>query len=81
MVHVDSETLLVTDFVNFNIKPTQSFECAHRDNVYVRVFIWMSARTCINIYVCTVFLKKKHRPKRRLFSCTNNTKYTAAAIQ
>jgi hypothetical protein len=24
----------------------------------VRVFIWVSARTCMSIYVCTVFLKK-----------------------
>jgi hypothetical protein len=30
-VPVDSETLLVTDFVNLKIKPTQSFEVAHKD--------------------------------------------------
>jgi hypothetical protein len=29
-VPVDSETLLVTDFVNLKIKPTQSFGGAHR---------------------------------------------------
>jgi hypothetical protein len=27
---VDSETLLVTDFMNLKIKSAQSFECAHR---------------------------------------------------
>jgi hypothetical protein len=36
-VPVDSETLLVTDFVNINIKPSQSFRCAHRDRVCVCV--------------------------------------------
>jgi hypothetical protein len=30
-----------------------------RGSVYVRVFIWLSVRTCINIYVGTVFLKKR----------------------
>jgi hypothetical protein len=29
-VLVDSETIFVTDFVNFKIKLTQSFRCAHR---------------------------------------------------
>jgi hypothetical protein len=57
-VPVNSETLLVTDFVNLKIKLAQSFRCVHRCRVCVRVFIEMSARTCINIYICTVFLKK-----------------------
>jgi hypothetical protein len=57
-VPINSETLLVTDFINLKIKPAQSFRCAHRGRVYVRVFIEMSARTCISICVCTVFLKK-----------------------
>jgi hypothetical protein len=56
-VPVDSETLLVTDFVNLKIKPAQSFEDVHRRRVCVRVFIWMNAHTCMGIYVCTVFLK------------------------
>jgi hypothetical protein len=55
---VDSETLLVTDFVNLKIKPTQSFGCAHRGRVCVRVFIAVSAHTYVSICVCTVFLKK-----------------------
>jgi hypothetical protein len=37
-VIVDSETLLVTDFVNL-IKPAQSFKCAYRDKMCIRVFI------------------------------------------
>jgi hypothetical protein len=44
---VDSEVLLVTDFVNLKIKPAQSFRGAHRDKVCVRV--------------CTVFLKKSNK--------------------
>jgi hypothetical protein len=43
-VSIDNETLLVTDFVNLKIKSTQSFKDAHRDRVYVRVFIKLSAR-------------------------------------
>jgi hypothetical protein len=58
-VPVDSEALLVTDFVNLKIKPTQSFRGAHRGRIYVRVFIGVSAHTYMSICVCTVFLKKK----------------------
>jgi hypothetical protein len=57
-VPVDSETLLVTDFINLKIKLTQSFICAHRDRMYVHVFIRMSAHMYMNIYIYTVFLKK-----------------------
>jgi hypothetical protein len=56
-VPVNSETLLVTDFVNLKIKPAQSFRCAHKGKMCVRIFIGVSARTCMRIYVCTVFLK------------------------
>jgi hypothetical protein len=38
-VSIDSETLLVTDFVNLKIKLIQSFGCAHKDKMYVCVFI------------------------------------------
>jgi hypothetical protein len=55
-VLIDSETLLVTDFVNLKIKSAQSFKCAHRDRVCVRVFIRVNV--CICICICTVFLKK-----------------------
>jgi hypothetical protein len=57
-VPVDSETLLVIDFVNLKIKLAQSFEGAHRDRVCVHMFIGVSARTCMSIYIYTVFLKK-----------------------
>jgi hypothetical protein len=55
-VPVDSETLLVTDFVNLKIKPLQSFRGAYRDRVCVHLFIEMSARMCMSICACTVFL-------------------------
>jgi hypothetical protein len=38
-VPVDSDMLLVTDFVNLKIKPTQSFGDVHRDRMYVHIFI------------------------------------------
>jgi hypothetical protein len=50
-VPVNSEVLLVTDFVNLKIKPTQFFKGVHRDKVCVHVFIEVSVRTCINICV------------------------------
>jgi hypothetical protein len=58
-VSVDSEAFLVTDFVNLKIKSVQSYEGAHRGRVYMRVFIGVSACMCINIYIYTVFFKKK----------------------
>jgi hypothetical protein len=58
-VPVDSEALLVTDFMNLKIKPAQSFGGAHKDRVCLRVFIGVNARTCMSIYACTVFLKKR----------------------
>jgi hypothetical protein len=51
-ISVDSETLLMTDFVNPKIKSVQSFRDAHRGRIYVRVFIRVSAHTCISICVC-----------------------------
>jgi hypothetical protein len=48
----------MADFVNFKIKPTQSFKSAQRGRVCVHVFIGVSARMCMSICVCTVFLKK-----------------------
>jgi hypothetical protein len=58
-VSVDSETLLVTDFMNLKIKLVQSFRYVYRDRTYVRIFIRVSAHTCMSICVCTVFLKKR----------------------
>jgi hypothetical protein len=60
-ISVDSETLFVIDFINFKIKSAQSFGCTHKDSVYVHVFIRISARTCVSIFVCSVFLKKSRK--------------------
>jgi hypothetical protein len=59
-VPIDSEALLVTDFMNLKIKPAQSFRDVHRGRVCVHVFIGVSAHTCMSICICTVFLKKKY---------------------
>jgi hypothetical protein len=85
---VNSDVLLVTDFINLKIKPTQSFGGAHTgrmcvyvyrgecqlslSEVLIRVgcvcmFIGVSDRTCISIYIYTVFLKKQlkqHEPRK-----------------
>jgi hypothetical protein len=50
-IFIESETLLLTDFVNLKIKPTQSFRDVYRGRVYTHVFIWRNIRTCIDIYV------------------------------
>jgi hypothetical protein len=60
-VPVDSDTLLVTDFVNLKIKPVQSFGSAHRGKMYIRIFIGVDDYTCMNICIYTVF-QKKHGP-------------------
>jgi hypothetical protein len=56
-VFINNETFLIIDFINLKIKSAQSFGDAHIDRVCVRVFIWINVRTCMSIYVCTVFLK------------------------
>jgi hypothetical protein len=48
----------VTNFVNLKIKSAQSFRGAHMSRMCVYVFIGVSDRMCMSIYVCTVFLKK-----------------------
>jgi hypothetical protein len=50
-VPIDSDALLVTDFMNLKIKSAQSFGGAHRGRVCMRVFIWVSAYTCTSICV------------------------------
>jgi hypothetical protein len=57
-VLIDSEALLLIDFVNLNIKSAQSFRCAHRGRICICVFIWVS--TYVYEYLCLycVFLKK-----------------------
>jgi hypothetical protein len=72
-VSVDSEILLMIDFVNLKIKSTQSFRGAHRGRVCVCVFINMSAHTCMNICVCTVFLKKDHKIQNQWLIAKNSS--------
>jgi hypothetical protein len=57
-IPIDSETLLMTDFMNLKIKLTHYFRCAHRSRVCVHIFIGISAYICMSICVCTVLLKK-----------------------
>jgi hypothetical protein len=56
-VPIDSDMLLVTDFVNLKIKPTQSFRNTYKNMMCVYVLIKMNTHTYINIYVYTIFLK------------------------
>jgi hypothetical protein len=42
-IPIDSEILLVTDFVNLKIKPSQSFKVVYRVRIYTRILIEMSA--------------------------------------
>jgi hypothetical protein len=54
-------TLLVTDFVNLNIKSAQSFKDVHRAKMCIHVFIGVSNHMYISIYVCIMFLEKKDK--------------------
>jgi hypothetical protein len=38
-VPINSETLLVIDFMNLKIKSVQSFRCAHMGMMYIHIFI------------------------------------------
>jgi hypothetical protein len=58
-VPVDSDTLLVTDFVNLKIKSAQFFRDAHRDKMCVRVFIGVSAHTYVYEYLHLYCISKK----------------------
>jgi hypothetical protein len=63
---IDSEILLMTDFVNLNIKSTQYF----RGAIHVYVF---SAHMCMNICICTMLLKNNtERACAILFFATPN---------
>jgi hypothetical protein len=60
-VSIDSETLLMIDFVNLKIKLSRSFRSVHKSRICVCVFIDVSAYICMRICVYTVFLKKELR--------------------
>jgi hypothetical protein len=72
-VPVDSEALLVTDFMNLKIKLVQFFGGAHRSRVCVRVFICVSVRTYISIYVYNILLKKVSWQQKKKVSRTTYT--------
>jgi hypothetical protein len=55
-IPVDS---VVINFVNLKIKSVQLFGYAHRGRVCMRVFIGLSARICMSIYVLFCVSKKK----------------------
>jgi hypothetical protein len=57
-VLIESDVLLVSDFMNLKIKSTQSFRGAYRGRLCARVFTEVSAHTCMSIYVYTMFIKK-----------------------
>jgi hypothetical protein len=57
-VPVNSNTILMIDFMNLKIKLTQSFGDAHKGKIYIHIFIRMNAHTYISIYIYIVFLKK-----------------------
>jgi hypothetical protein len=57
-VPVNSDALLVTDFVNLMIKSAQSFGCVHKDRVCVYVY----RSKCSYVYedvTCLYFVSKK----------------------
>jgi hypothetical protein len=58
-VPVDSNALLMIDFMNLKIKLTQSFKYTHKDRVCMYIFIKMNTHTCISIYIYTMLFKKK----------------------
>jgi hypothetical protein len=55
-VFIDSDALLVIDFVNLKFKSVQFFGCTHRDRTCV--FIKVIAHTYMSMCVCTIFFKK-----------------------
>jgi hypothetical protein len=58
-VFIDSEMFLITDFISLKIRPTQFFKGVPKDKIYIYIymFIKISSRTYINIYIITVFQK------------------------
>jgi hypothetical protein len=59
-VRVGNEMLLVIEFVNLEIKLTQSFRDVHKSKMYVCVFIELSTHMYIKICIYTVFITKKN---------------------
>jgi hypothetical protein len=56
LTHSDSN-LSVAFTTNYSFSGSSILKGAHRDRVYVRVFIGMNARTCMSICVCFVSIQ------------------------
>jgi hypothetical protein len=57
-VFVDSDTLVVTDFMNLKIKRAQSFRGGHKDKLRIHRGECSYIYSYMSICVSTVFLKK-----------------------
>jgi hypothetical protein len=80
-VSVDSEALLVTNFMNFKIKLVQSFGDVHRGRVCRRVFIGVSTHMCMSICIYTIFLKKIRRLLKEENFFVKNTNHIICDLQ
>jgi hypothetical protein len=56
-IPVDSDTLLVTDFMNIKIKSTQYFRCTYRDRLCVCVY--EDECSYVYEYMCLYCVSKK----------------------
>jgi hypothetical protein len=54
-VPVDSETFLITDFINLKIKSIQFFKGAHKDKIYIYIFIGVNTHIYIYLYLYCIY--------------------------
>jgi hypothetical protein len=50
VVFIDSETFLVTDFINLTIKPVQFFRCGHMSRMCVYISEWSYVYEYLHLY-------------------------------
>jgi hypothetical protein len=78
-VSIDSETLLITDFVNLKIQSVQSFRGAHKDRVHIHIFIEMSAHTHLYmyeyLYLYCISERKVHYCYKQFYSGSNSARH------
>jgi hypothetical protein len=53
-VIINNETFLMIDFMNLKIKLAPSFKSAHKNMIYIYMFIKVSAHTYIIICIYTI---------------------------
>jgi hypothetical protein len=58
-ISVNNESFLITNFMNLKIKSTQFFKDDHMSRICVSVFIELRTHTYMNIYIYTIFLRKR----------------------